>query len=340
MIDLMLHPRVSVIVPVYNVEGYLRRCIDSILCQTFENFELILVDDGSTDNSGLICDEYLLLDNRVRVFHKCNQGPSSTRNYGLDKAIGEWIAFIDSDDYVDPNYLLVFFKYNSASDTLTQVIQGFNIFDIVNAAITLKEGITYNYTDIHVGHYSVNIEKQILLHRWEIWSRLFSLEILNKNNIRFDERVHMFEDGIFWHTYLMYIQRIIYVEEKNYNYYHSASHSSLTVRHACSFEEMIYITQYYKILSDSLIDRFCLSKSKYVYKIKALYLHKYKYLIFNIDTNKEDLIQKLKDIKPSNLKYYKIERVTDIFFVLCTYLPLEFVLKFVPRSFKFLKKLV
>lgn len=97
----MNSPKISVIVPVYNVEKYLRRCIDSILAQTFTDFELLLIDDGSTDKSGEICDEYAKKDSRVRVFHKENGGVSSARNLGLDNAQGEWITFVDSDDKLD-----------------------------------------------------------------------------------------------------------------------------------------------------------------------------------------------------------------------------------------------
>ena len=92
-------PSISVIVPVYNTEQYLRRCIDSVLAQTYKDFELLLIDDGSKDSSGAICDEYAAQDARVRVFHKENGGVSSARNVGLDNAQGEWITFIDSDDY-------------------------------------------------------------------------------------------------------------------------------------------------------------------------------------------------------------------------------------------------
>ena len=96
----MTTPVLSIIVPVYNVEKYLARCIDSILAQTFTDFELILVDDGSTDNSGEICDEYAGKDPRIIVIHKENGGVSSARNHGLDIARGEYITFVDSDDQI------------------------------------------------------------------------------------------------------------------------------------------------------------------------------------------------------------------------------------------------
>ena len=94
------NPKISVIVPVYNVEKYLHRCVDSILAQTFNDFELLLIDDGSKDKSGAICDEYAAKDSRVRVFHKENGGVSSARNLGLENAKGDWIIFIDSDDWI------------------------------------------------------------------------------------------------------------------------------------------------------------------------------------------------------------------------------------------------
>ena len=94
---------ISVIVPVYNIEAYLRKCIDSILAQTYTNLEIILVDDGSTDNSGEICNEYAAKDARIRVIHKGNGGLSSARNTGIDIATGKYIGFVDSDDYLAPD---------------------------------------------------------------------------------------------------------------------------------------------------------------------------------------------------------------------------------------------
>ena len=99
---------VSIIVPVYNAEKFLRRCIDSILAQTFTDWELLLIDDGSKDASGNICDEYATKDGCIRVFHKENGGVSSARNLGLDHAKGEWVTFVDSDDYIEENFLKSF----------------------------------------------------------------------------------------------------------------------------------------------------------------------------------------------------------------------------------------
>ncbi|MBA1325633.1 glycosyltransferase [Enterococcus faecium] len=100
----------SIIVPVYKVEKYLRKCVDSILAQTFTDFEVILVDDGSPDNSGKICDEYAEKDNRVRVIHKENGGLSSARNAGIDVARGKYLGFVDSDDYIDEDMYEILYE--------------------------------------------------------------------------------------------------------------------------------------------------------------------------------------------------------------------------------------
>ena len=107
---------ISIIVPVYNTEKYLDQCIQSILSQTYTDFELLLIDDGSTDSSGVICDRYAEQDSRVRVFHKPNGGVSSARNIGLDNTKGEWITFLDSDDWIAPSMLDEVYKTAMVND--------------------------------------------------------------------------------------------------------------------------------------------------------------------------------------------------------------------------------
>ena len=97
--------KVSIVIPVYNVEKYLARCIQSVINQTYENIEIILVDDGSMDSSGKLCDTYKMRDNRIKVIHQRNLGVSAARNVGLDLAEGDSITFIDADDYVAENYI-------------------------------------------------------------------------------------------------------------------------------------------------------------------------------------------------------------------------------------------
>lgn len=111
-------PKISVIVPVFNVEEYLQDCVYSILNQTFSDFELLLIDDGSSDSSGKLIDEFSDIDIRVRSIHTENQGVSATRNLGIDLAKGEFICFIDSDDWIDKNYFEKLFENSSSTDLI------------------------------------------------------------------------------------------------------------------------------------------------------------------------------------------------------------------------------
>lgn len=106
----MNNPLVSVVVPVYNVASYLEQCLDSVVNQTYKNLEIILVDDGSTDGSGAICDRYAEKDSRIQVIHKENGGLSSARNVGLERITGEWALFVDSDDWIELNTLELLFE--------------------------------------------------------------------------------------------------------------------------------------------------------------------------------------------------------------------------------------
>lgn len=117
----MDNPKISVIIPVYNVEPYLRRCLDSVIRQTYTNLEIILVDDGSTDGSSAVCDEYKEKDSRILVIHKENGGVSSARNAGLEMATGEWIGFVDSDDWVETD--MYEYLYELAKEHETDVAQ-------------------------------------------------------------------------------------------------------------------------------------------------------------------------------------------------------------------------
>lgn len=135
-----MNPEISIIVPVYNVEKYLHRCIESIINQTFSNYELILVDDGSTDQSGDICEEYARIDKRIKVIHKENGGQSSARNRGLEIAKGEYIGFVDSDDFIHERMYEIL--YNNALKNFSDVIicevikvpenQGINNKDLIS----------------------------------------------------------------------------------------------------------------------------------------------------------------------------------------------------------------
>ena len=138
---------VSVIVPVYNSEKYLNRCVDSILNQTYRSIELILVDDGSPDNSGRICDEYAEKDSRVRVIHKANAGVSAARNSGLEVASGDYATFVDSDDYIEPD------MYSDMMEKVNQYNCDVVMCDCVKDFPDRSEIYSHN---IRTGFYSYN----------------------------------------------------------------------------------------------------------------------------------------------------------------------------------------
>lgn len=182
----MKSPLISVIVPVYNAEKYLHRCIDSILNQTYAYFELLLIDDGSSDRSGNICDEYALKDGRVRVIHKKNGGVSSARNLGINKADGEWITFVDSDDWVESEYLKNFTQDCDLS--LQGYYNGDKIIRYKEAFVYSEPGAEYLNKNYVYGPYC----------------KLFRSKIIKLNNIRFDENLSFGEDILFLLYYMKY----------------------------------------------------------------------------------------------------------------------------------------
>jgi len=125
----MNEPLISVVVPIYNVEQYLSRCVDSILRQTYKNLEVFLVDDGSPDCCGEICDQYMMIDNRVKVIHKQNGGLSDARNVAIDKASGEYIAFVDSDDYIADDYIEYLYELSLKNQADVSVVRNVNFFE-------------------------------------------------------------------------------------------------------------------------------------------------------------------------------------------------------------------
>ena len=203
-------PHISIIVPVYNVEKYLCKCLDSIIAQTFADFELLLIDDGSFDKSGQICDEYAQQDERIKVFHKENGGVSSARNLGLDKASGKWVAFIDSDDWVDDTY------FEHLLEGEEQVELRMNGCFEQNRLLVWKKNLPER--GLFINDNICSFYEQYLLSASfrSPWCKLFLSKIINANNIRFDISMFFGEDTIFTLNYLNQIKSILVVNYAEY----------------------------------------------------------------------------------------------------------------------------
>ena len=180
-------PLISIIIPIYNTEKYLPRCIDSILAQTFRDFELLLINDGSTDNSGTICDEYVKKDSRIRVFHKENGGASSARNMGLDNAQGEWIAFIDSDDWIDTTMYESMFtiaKKESVDAVYCDIVMHFEYGEY-------NHSYNCEYED-HRLMYDCLVPIDVVY--FSMCNKLVAKKVYDNNNIRAIHGANMWED--------------------------------------------------------------------------------------------------------------------------------------------------
>lgn len=204
---------ISIIVPVYNAEQYLHRCIDSILAQSYTHFELLLIDDGSKDASGAICDEYAARDCRVRVFHKENGGVSSARNLGLDNAQGEYITFCDADDYVGPDWLAAYSE--AIANNVDLAIQGYYAIDGDN---TVEKQL-----QPHSGN-SIKAKRQLITSLMSqgmygyLWVKLFRRAIIEEHAIRFDAQSTFREDEQFFSKCLEYTSSFIYTDRVGYYY--------------------------------------------------------------------------------------------------------------------------
>ncbi len=201
--------KISVIVPIYKVEKFLNRCIDSILAQTFKNFDLILVDDGSSDNCPKICDDYAKKDKRVKVIHKKNGGLSEARNFGIDYALetdSEYITFIDSDDWVDANYLR--FLYDSVNDNCFISVCDFHKTSDFN--IDTNDVNVFNL----INPEDFWVQNQI--NATVAWGKLYKKSLFN--DVRFPVgKLH--EDEFTTYKLLFSCKKIAYVSNKLYYYF-------------------------------------------------------------------------------------------------------------------------
>ncbi|WP_249869453.1 glycosyltransferase family 2 protein [Oceanobacillus saliphilus] len=216
-----MNPIISIVVPVYNVESYLKDCIDSILAQSFNNYELILVNDGSTDRSGEICDEYAANDNRIKVIHSDNAGVSSARNKGIYAANGKYIGFVDPDDTINQNMfellLNALLEYNSDI-----VVCPFTIINQIKNTVTISPVWEESNCVITKETIETAIIPKLLSSQdyslMACFNKLYKKEILDNTNIKFDERRNKGEDARLNFLLLTQINSIVFIDDPLYNY--------------------------------------------------------------------------------------------------------------------------
>lgn len=206
-------PLISIIVPIYNAQIYLSECIDSILTQTFTDFELILIDDGSTDNTEDICKNYVKKDSRIHLFRQKNQGVSSARNLGITKAKGNWIAFVDADDKLKKEYLQELIRHNSSD----LIIGKFSILHSTNESTqpSSKEKLLNLHSTKEALEYW---EKDPQTTFYYPWGKLFSTKIIKTHEIKFNTDMKVSEDTCFIMQFVCYAKSIYYTSARNYQY--------------------------------------------------------------------------------------------------------------------------
>lgn len=244
-------PKLSVIVPVYNVQNYLKRCLDSLKYQTYPNLEFILVDDGSTDGSGRICDEYAVDDDRFRVIHQENSGAASARNVGLDAATGEWIGFVDSDDYIEPDM----YSY------LWELVQRYDA-DIAQCGVFWEEGERQEICNTAEQEMCTALDEPIPTDLWKYFANSSSNKLFLRervDNKRFNSAFVIGEDFLFNLQVLSDSNKVVLGTKAAYHYTQNTNSVCHTAINPVTLESMRNMLLYAEKLfasQDSLV-QFC-----------------------------------------------------------------------------------
>lgn len=294
-------PAFSIIVPIYNGQHVVEHCINSVLQQDYQFFELILIDDGSIDQTANICQNYCDNDTRIKYFKQANKGVSSARNHGLKVMRNEYILFVDADDYLLPNFLSDFSNIikRNTTDKKTFIFQDF-IADLKHVD---GEKQSYKWCKFTYGKYSLAEAFEALqVMNWLNWgvpfAKVYQSSIIRSNNISFNEEMSFREDLIFMLDYIAHIEILIFDPTANYCYTIDNTKNSLSNTTA-SFNNEIIFFDYSKQMANSYINKFKLSSETQLILYKMVYasffrcinscMYKYK-----IPMNRADRIKNIK----------------------------------------------
>lgn len=228
---------VSIVVPIYNVEKYLYRCVDSILNQSYQNLEVILVDDGSPDNCGKICDEYAVKDSRVKVIHKYNGGLSDARNYGLNYASGQYIIFIDSDDYIEKQLVERALGEIEKQDADVVIWGYFADFvddneSLIDSQKRVPKKQVYDSKDS-----SFKVYSDLVGFIGYAWNKMYRTDYLKTNNFKFEKGLSLVEDIVFNSPALSNCKKVVFLNEA-YVHYMQRPRDTLGTKYYSDFFEL------------------------------------------------------------------------------------------------------
>ena len=285
--------KVTIIIPVYNVEKYLREAIDSAINQTYKNLEIILVDDGSTDKSGEICDEYIKLDNRIKVIHKKNGGLSDARNAGLDSCTGKYIMFLDSDDFLEPD---------AVENMYNEIVEKDADYVIGNYINATEEGEKWEKPVFDLEKYKPfklsihDYMNSFFIMNSSVCNKIFKKEFIDKLNLRFIVGLPA-EDAIFTTYCFIKSEKVYYIPNLVFNYRQRKGGS---ISSSCSKSYFEGINKAYRIIYENFRDNGHLGYYRYFYSKSMNYII-YKFIDSTLLNDKER-----KEVLQEMLWFYKL----------------------------------
>ena len=257
--------KVTIIIPIYNVEKYLREAIESAINQTYKNLEIILVDDGSTDNSGRICDEYISVDERIKVIHKKNGGLSDARNAGLDNCTGEYIMFLDSDDFLEPD---------AVENMHKEIVEKDADYVIGNYINATEEGEKWEKPVFDLEKYKPfklsihDYMNSFFIMNSSVCNKIFKKEFIDELNLRFVVGLPA-EDAIFTTYCFIKSEKVYYIPNLVFNYRQRKGGS---ISSSCSREYFRGINKAYRIIYENFKDNGNLGYYRYFYAKSMNYM--------------------------------------------------------------------
>lgn len=264
-----MNEKVSIVVPIYNAERYLSECIDSLIYQTYQNIEIILVDDGSSDSSASICDSYAKCDTRIKVFHNGNHGVSYARNYGLDMASGLYIMFVDSDDTIE-TYAVETLVTEMKNEKADAVISGFNYLYGTNKIARAQRMTKGKYERKDYIEFLIDDGTCSGITFGSACASLYRKDIIDSENIRFCEKLKYYEDGLFNILYCSCADWVYYDANRIYNYRQWKNSSSTKYEVLCE-QIALADAELKRILSERKINIFNLEEQLIYRKVSNLF---------------------------------------------------------------------